>query len=296
VEGNAHLHRQKLIARALYAQGMVGLGAGNIPHVIQSLKESIAISRLTGDKQILGYSLAIYYTATTFINAPDAEEAARESLEIFSHEVQDRMGLGMAYLNMARVYSSKNNQKETQKYLRKLKGMIRETPKSFQVGMFFLGMGMDESRRGNYAEARKIFEEAVEFFKGTRQVNIQLILTSEIGHLERHTGNLTQARLIYQDTIKGWQELGNRSAIAHQLECFGFLAIHNEEPQRAVRLFSAAEALREEIHSPMTDYERVEYEQFVAQLRAILPEAEFHTLWAEGKSMTMDEAIQLALS
>ncbi len=30
VEGEADLRRQKLIARALYAQGMVGLGVGNI--------------------------------------------------------------------------------------------------------------------------------------------------------------------------------------------------------------------------------------------------------------------------
>jgi hypothetical protein len=35
----------------------------------------------------------------------------------------------------------------------------------------------------------------------------------------------------------------------------------------------------------------------VAQLRAtIVSEAEFNTLWAEGKSMTMEQAIQLALA
>jgi hypothetical protein len=118
---------------------------------------------------------------------------------------------------------------------------------------------------------------------------------SEIGHVERHTGNLTKARLIYQETIKGWQELGNRSAIAHQLECFGFLAIADEEPQRAIKLFGAAEALREKIQSPMVDYERVEYDQSVAQLRTMLAETEFNDLWAEGRAMTMEQAIQLAL-
>ena len=70
VEGDADLHRQKLIARALFAQGMVGMGVGNMPFVLQVLKEAIAISRVTGDKQMLGYSLEMYYTATGFINAP----------------------------------------------------------------------------------------------------------------------------------------------------------------------------------------------------------------------------------
>ena len=43
-DGEANLHRQKLIARALFAQGVVGFGTGNMPLVIQNLKEAIAIS------------------------------------------------------------------------------------------------------------------------------------------------------------------------------------------------------------------------------------------------------------
>jgi hypothetical protein len=45
----------------------------------------------------------------------------------------------------------------------------------------------------------------------------------------------------------------------------------------------------------MTDHENVEFDQSVTQLRAMLTEAEFNALWAEGKSMTMEEAIRLAL-
>ena len=94
----------------------------------------------------------------------------------------------------------------------------------------------------------------------------------------------------------GFQDLGNRSATAHQLECFAFVAIAEEEPVRAARLFGAAEALREKINVPMTGQERVEYEHAMAQLRVILTEAEFEALWAEGRALTMDQAIQLALS
>jgi len=295
VEGDALLQRQKSLARILYAQSMVSLGAGNILQVIQWLTEAIALSRLTGDKQILGYSLGMYYTASTFIHAPEAEEAARESLEIFSHEVEDLRGLGMAYLNMARVYSSKGDQMETQKYFGKLREILHETPRSFEVGLFYLGMGVDESRLGNYAEAKKIFEEGLSLFKGIRYVNIQLILASEIGHVERRTGNLTQARSIYRDTIKLWQNFGNRAAIAHQLECFGFLAIQDEEPQRAAKLIGAAEAIRERAQSPMAEHEQAEYSAAIAQLRSMLNEVEFHALWTEGRSMTMEQAIQMAL-
>jgi hypothetical protein len=84
VAGDAKIHRQKLIARALFAEGMVSLGLGNMQLVLQSLQEAIAISRVTGDKLILGYSLGMLFVASNFINVPDAPEVAYEGLRIFT--------------------------------------------------------------------------------------------------------------------------------------------------------------------------------------------------------------------
>ncbi len=295
LEGEAEIRRQKLIARALYVQAMIGLGVGNMPLVLQVLQEAIAIARDIGDKQVLGYSLGMYYTATTFINEPDGEKAAQEAFHIFSHEVNDNLGLAMAYLNMARLASGKGNELEKERYLGKLREMAHELPKSFYVSMFILGIGMDERLRGNYESARKIFEEGLELFKRLRSKHFVLVMRSELGHVERQSGNLAPARSIYQETIKGWQDLGNRSAVAHELECFGFLAIHDEEPQRTAKLFGAAEALRERNQSPMADYERVEYDPVITRVRSMLAEAEFNELWAEGRSTPMEQAIEYAL-
>ncbi len=45
-----------------------------------------------------------------------------------------------------------------------------------------------------------------------------------------------------------------------------------------------------------TDEEEVEEAQFMRRLRAMLSETELDRLWAEGKAMTMEQAIQLALA
>jgi hypothetical protein len=267
-----------------------------MPRAVEVLKEAIDLSRAIGDKLILGYSLQNYYTATGFVGdtGSERESAARESFYIFTHEVNDYFGLGMAYMMMARLAAESGNENERLLYFGKLKELIRETPGSFQVGLFYLGMGLDETVRNNHAAAKKYFEDGLVIFKHTSSLNFQLVLRSEIGHVERRTGNLTQARLIYHETLRGWRQLGNRAAIGHQLECFGFLAIAEEEPQAAVRLFGAAEALRERIQALMTDYERVEYDQAILQVCAMLA-ADFNSLWAEGRSMTMEQAIEYAL-
>jgi predicted ATPase/class 3 adenylate cyclase len=294
-EGEADLHRKNLIARGSFTQGMVNMGQGNMHLVIQALQEAIALSRETGDKLFLGYSLEMFFVATNFIRAPRGPEAVHEGLRIFSGEVHDSWGLSMAYQNMVRLATERGDQEEKKKYFNKLKELLREVPLSFQAGLFFLGMGMGESVQGNYEDARQLFEEGLRIFERIENKNFQTALRSELGHIARRTGDLKQAREIYQKTLVDWQDLGNRSAISHQLECFGFLAIADEEPRKAARLFGAAEVLREQINSIMTDHEQVEYGQAILHLRSMLTLEEFTFLWAEGRTMTMEQAIQLAL-
>jgi predicted ATPase/class 3 adenylate cyclase len=295
VSGEAYQKRQRLIARALFTQGLAGLGAGNMSRVYEVLKEAIAISRETGDKQILGYSLSIYYTATRFVYAPDRGAAVEEAYYIFSHEIDDPFGLGLATLMMTRLSADRGNEEEKARYFDKVKEVTRAAPESYQVGMFHMAMGMDESARGNYETAKKFFEDSAKLFNKLGNKSYKLILRSEIGHIERHTGNLPLAKEIYYETIKGWQEVGNRSAIAHQLECFGFIAMAEGDINRAAVLFGAAEGLRERAESPMTNHERTEYESLVAQLRAMISDNEFNSLWSEGRAMTAKLAVEYVL-
>jgi predicted ATPase/class 3 adenylate cyclase len=295
IDGPANSERQKFLAKALFAKGMVGLSHGNMPIVIQDLQDAIATARLAGDTRTLGYSLEMYFTATTFISAPFAEEAAEEGFRIFTEEVDDNWGLSMAYQNRSRIAEGKGNQIEKEKYRAKYKDLVRQAPLSFQAGLFYLSTGMTENIQGNYETAKALFEEGLNVFKHIRNWNFQLIMTSELGHIARHSGKINEAKTIYGETLKGWQNMGNRAAIANQLECFALIALAEEEPQRAAILFGAAEALREKVQSPMTDYEQVEYDRSIIQLRYMLPETEINSFWVEGRSMTMEQAIQFVL-
>jgi hypothetical protein len=121
-------------------------------------------------------------------------------------------------------------------------------------------------------------------------------MKSELGHVARQAGNTPEARKIYHETLNRWHDMGNRGAIANQLESFAFIDILEEEPQQAALLLGGAESLRNRVNAPMTDFERREYDEFVLRLQAMLPVTEFQSLWAQGRSMTIDQAIQLALS
>jgi hypothetical protein len=118
---------------------------------------------------------------------------------------------------------------------------------------------------------------------------------SEAAHILRESGNIQEAFALYKKTIQEWREFGHRGAVAHQLECLAFIAKAREQGERAVRLMGAAEALREVSNSPMTPTQQMLYDREVAELRTGLDEPIFAALWAEGRNMTMDQAIDYAL-
>ena len=261
---------------------------------VQSLHEAISLARQANDPRLLGYSLEMLYTASAFNDALGDADAVEEGYRIFS-QIDDKWGRAMAYMNMARIASARGDQEESQRYFYLLQEMIKDTPISFQTGMFCLSMGYSERFTGHPERARQYFEQGLVVFRQLRHKGFENIMLSEIGHIARITGDNMQAKQIYRQTIPRYLDVGNRGAIAHQLECFAFIACAEGVPERAARLLGAAEALRERVDSQMTGREREDYDQEVARLRSLLNENDFNTRWREGRSMTMGSAIEYAL-
>ena len=94
----------------------------------------------------------------------------------------------------------------------------------------------------------------------------------------------------------GWQEEGSLPAIAHQLECFAYMAIASGNHEHAVRLLGRAKATREELNAHSTDaLEISEMEQAIKQLADAIGEDERNRVMAVGAKMNMDDAVTLAL-
>jgi len=66
--------------------------------------------------------------------------------------------------------------------------------------------------------------------------------------------------------------------------------------ERAARLFGAADKLLEGTPAVLTVEDRTMYEQSLAAARSMLDEEMFASAWAEGRAMTLEQAIAYALS
>jgi predicted ATPase/class 3 adenylate cyclase len=295
VDGEANRLRKEIYAHGCFSLGTLLQGTNEIMFSRSILQEAIAIARELGDKKMLGLCLEMYANASAMIKADDTVVAAQEGLEIF-RELNHSRGMSMAYGNLARWEVINGNFQEGEKYMALVRVSMKDGAISIQSGFLNMGMGMGARYQGRFDLAQRYFEEALKVFKHIGDKGMIATMTSEIAHTQRAMGNYAEAKKTYQNTIKVFQDYGNRPAVAHQLECFAMIAVVEEEPQRAAKLFAAAEAIRDVTGHKRTDEEEAEEAQFMGRLRAMLPEAEFNVLWEEGKSMTMEQAVQLALN
>lgn len=246
------------LARALHFLGMASAFSGDVTEAFDSLSESEAICRRFGYKDELASVLQSLAYATMEIHGSQAAEQLQ------------------TYLDESLALSQGSSDPEA---------AVRTQGILAKLALY----------RGDLTEARKHADLMLDLH---REMEDQLSVTghqSGMAHVARQLGNFEEALALYRETLPDWQKIGHRGAVAHQLECFAFIAKAKEQGERAVKLMGAAEALREASLSPMTPQERVEYDNEVASMRAGMDEKTFLSFWAEGRAMTMEQAIEFAL-
>jgi len=115
--------------------------------------------------------------------------------------------------------------------------------------------------------------------------------------LAHKQGDYAAAGALRREGLVIQRELGDRRGIAYSLEGLAEAVVAARgSSRRAARILGAAERLREEIGTPLPPIDLPQYEQRVASARAALGDnAAFDRAWQEGRALTLEEAIELAL-
>ena len=115
------------------------------------------------------------------------------------------------------------------------------------------------------------------------------------GDVDRAQANPASAAQYYGRSLRIVIAHFDQPDVADRLEGFAKLAAAAQQPQRAARLFGAAEALRARLGTPIPAIERASYDSALMQtIRQIAPPA-FDAAWAEGQALGWEQAAAYAL-
>ncbi len=93
-----------------------------------------------------------------------------------------------------------------------------------------------------------------------------------------------------------WRSMGNTFGVAECLEALVSVGIAaEEEPEPLARLLAFVDALRARSGIPLPPAMRPQHDHCVAVLRAWQGQDALEAAWAEGRAMTLEQAIAYAL-
>lgn len=286
---------QKLRARVLNGYGQVLMNMGKHEASRSVVEESIKISRETNDLTTLAEALGSLGHCALYAGDPDvALKAAQDGIEICENEGFLR-GLVWANDAMVHIYHLKGNKAAVQNYRNRGTELLTKAGVPIDTAEMEFDKALEAINRGDFDAGVEHMDAAVEIMV-ERKDSYRLTFTqSEFAHTLRQQGANEKALLFYRRTILMWQDWGHRGAIAHQLECFAYIALAMDQVIRAAKLFGAAEYLRGAINAVRTPAEQKEFEVAKSRLQADMAESEFNKAWKDGRSITMEQAIEFAL-
>jgi predicted ATPase/class 3 adenylate cyclase len=286
---------------ALRAKGLSGLSflsmsQGDNTNGKRIAKESVALFRQTQDKSGLAYALVVLAYPLQFLGElPQAEAALKESIAIARSE-KNVFVLASALANMTLVNLELHGDIETaERYADEAIRLSREVGIEWTASVANEMKGRIATYQKDYDKARTLFGKAVNGYRETGASFNVILVKSALAHMERESGNYEIALEIYRETIVAFRNIGQTGAVAHQLECFGFIAIAWGQSERALQLFAAADALREKGGAPMMPDEQIYFDEQLKALRDRLDKSQVAIIWSKGCALTMEQAIELAL-
>jgi non-specific serine/threonine protein kinase len=160
------------------------------------------------------------------------------------------------------------------------------------LALTYLG-DLDRCER-DFVAARLAYDESVILLREVGAVRDMAGSLHSLGHACLRLGDAERALSLFRESLLAQQSLENVPGIAECLVGFAALAVGAGLPGAAARLLAAGEAARQP--SPTVwPAEQMEYEYYVALIRAELPEPELQVEAARGRALSVPEAIEYAL-
>jgi DNA-binding NarL/FixJ family response regulator len=172
--------------------------------------------------------------------------------------------------------------------------LARELDDTTGVAISLNNLGLVAQLQGDYISARSLYDVSLALKRELGDKRGVAISLSNLGLVELEQGDYTAARSHFKESLTLRRELGDKWGIALSLAGLGGVAVYTGQSGHGARVLAAVESLLEEVGSVLEDEDRLPYERAVAAAREQLGEEAYTKEWAEGKALTLADAITYA--
>lgn len=243
---------------------------------------------------------ALFVAGTLANGQADYRSAAallEESLELF-RGLEDKLGAAYVLSSAGFAAIGQAQHEKGIALLEEAVGLSLEVGEKWGAAYMLCFLATVWRSRGNHGRAKRLAERALALSReaGDKQgISIALYLLAGLAQVER---DHEQATRLFEEGLELSTEVGDETNVAYCLEGLATVAALEGKVVRAARLWGTAEAIlsRIEVAGYIYAPDRTLYQSQAVAAREALGEEAFKAVWAEGRTMTSEEAVEYALS
>jgi predicted ATPase len=172
--------------------------------------------------------------------------------------------------------------------------LARERGDSRLVGIAANNLGNIALTRGEYERALELFEESLAMGRERQDQDLLARGFTNLGFTTLLLGDVQRARSLLRDGLIAARDIGQVDGFIYGFVGLG-AAYAREDPTRAARLIGRADMLCEETASDLQQPEGRVRAETEAELRTRLGEDAYAAVCAEGRALSLEDALALAL-
>ncbi len=281
------------VAVSLSRLGNVALRRGDYRQAVTILEEGLVLQKERGDRASAIFTLSLLGLVACYqADYLRAVSLLEEGLAL-SREIEDEVNAAyvLGYMGLAAYYQGDLERAGT--LWRESVPLHREYEERPGLGIALNGLGLVAVQQSDFTLAANLLHESLTLHQSVGDRRYIAISLDSQGRLARAQGDGAQAASLFKQSLTLRKKMGDKQGLAEALEALASVA--TGRPEKAARLFGAAESLREAISAPIPPVERADFDHAFAAVRAQLGEAAFATAHAEGRAIKLEQAVKSAL-
>jgi tetratricopeptide (TPR) repeat protein len=156
------------------------------------------------------------------------------------------------------------------------------------------GFGTLAYGQGDYQKARAYFEESLTLY-GNLGVWWSMFASVGLAYMNLRQGDIPKARIGFKEVIHRAHKENYLELLLWTTEGLASLQVDQKQFACATRLFAWIDSMREKLRDSRPFIEQTFYERDLAVIHISLDEVEFAEFSEEGRAMTLDQAVALAM-
>lgn len=283
------------MAMALNTLGWVAYYRNDYDQAKALAEESLAHYRELGFKWRMAHLLNLLGNIARAQGDIESAMACYQESLTYTREIGDLTGIAYSLYVWGMAAWSQGDRAQAAPLFEESLTLAREIRVEWLAAYSLQTLGDMALAQSDYQRAAALYDECQALWERLGNKRELADLRPSQAWLARLQGNFQQAAALFREGLRSWQGVGDKRRIAACLEGLAGVAVAMGQVERAVRLFGAAEVIREVGGVPLPSVDRATYDRDIAAIHAQLGKADFIALWAEGRTLTMDQAIASAL-